>query len=227
MRIQENIASEFNEFATNYTSDMIACVPHYLDLISSFSKDLPSGFSVDNLLDLGCGNGNVTNEMLRSFPEAHYHLLDASDKMLELCEQRFAGRTMSFISSYFADYEFPREFFDMIVAGFSIHHCDAAEKQQLFRSCYQALKPGGIFGFSDLMIDRTKAEHDVLLQEWKVFVRNNFPDDEKWEWLMEHYNEFDKPDHFSDQFRWLEEAGFSEVSFVFREGHWVHLRASK
>ncbi|NND52276.1 MAG: class I SAM-dependent methyltransferase [Flavobacteriaceae bacterium] len=227
MRIKENIASEFNEFSANYTNDMIACVPHYLDLISSFTKDLPHQFDPKRILDLGCGNGNATAEVLQKYPEAQYYLLDASEKMLELCQHRFIGSDMSYLTSYFQDYEFESDFFDMIIAGFSLHHCDSEEKKSLFKKIYKALKSGGIFGMSDLMIDKNEPEHRQLLQDWKQFVLKNFPDEDKWEWLMEHYDEFDKPDHYSSQIQWLKEAGFSTIHTVFQNDYWVHLRAIK
>ena len=44
---------------------------------------------------------------------------------------------------------------------------------------------------------------------------------------MEHYNEFDKPDHYRDQITWLKDAGFRQIDFVFKEEHWIHLRATK
>ena len=64
MKIQDNIAEEFNEFSKNYTNDMIRCVPYYLDLLSDCTRYLPKKFSPENILDLGCGNGNITSKLL-------------------------------------------------------------------------------------------------------------------------------------------------------------------
>ena len=80
---------------------------------------------------------------------------------------------------------------------------------------------------SDLMIDKNSIEHSQLLKDWKTFVMKSFPDDEKWEWLMEHYNEFDKPDDYQDQIQWLKDAGFSKVEIIFKENFWIHIRATK
>lgn len=227
MRIGENIASEFNEFSVNYTNDMIACVPHYLKLLASFTKNLPEKFRAGHILDLGCGNGNTTATLLKFFPKAHYELLDASEKMIDLCRDRFKDNNTKYTTKYFKDFEFNDGFYDMITAGFSLHHCDANEKRALFRSINKALKKEGIFGFSDLMIDTQRPEHSELLTAWKTFVLQSFPDGEKWEWLMEHYREFDKPNDYRDQITWLEAAGFNDIRIIFQEGHWVHIRAIK
>ena len=77
MKVKDSIAAEFDQFSGNYTEDMSKCVPHYRKLLSCFCDCLPDDFSPDAILDLGCGNGNVTALLLKKFPHAHYTLLDA------------------------------------------------------------------------------------------------------------------------------------------------------
>lgn len=227
MKIKDNIANEFNEFSKNYTNDMVGCVPHYLELLSSFTENLPNNFKPKKLLDLGCGNGNVTTRLMQLFPDSHYTLLDASSEMLNLCSEHFKGFKVELIESYFKDYSFENNCFDMIVAGFSLHHCDSQEKQMLFKRIYNSLKKGGIFSYSDLMISKNKPEHLYLLDEWKTFVYKSFPDGEKWEWIMDHYDEFDKPDDYNDQIDWLKNAGFRIINIPTKKSYWAHIQAVK
>jgi ubiquinone/menaquinone biosynthesis C-methylase UbiE len=227
MRIKDNIASEFNEFSVNYTNDMIGCVPHYLKLMSSFIENIPAEFTPKNILDLGCGNGNTTSVISQLFPNAHYTLLDASEQMIALCSKRFNDFTVEYVTSYFKDFQFTADFYDMIAAGFSLHHCDSNEKKLLFQNIFKSLKKGGIFGCSDLMINTSTPEHIKLLEEWNSFVSKSFPDGEKWKWLMEHYNEFDKPDDYTDQIKWLEQVGFKNIQIITQENYWTHIRATK
>lgn len=227
MRIGNNIVSEFNEFSVNYTEDMIRCVPHYLKLLSAFVEDLPKHFNPKRILDLGCGNGNVTFEMIQKFPDSKYVLLDASQEMIELCRRRFRGCDIEYVTSYFMDYHFETNNFDLVTAGFSLHHCDANEKQQIFRRIYESLKEGGIFSCSDLMIDKAHPEHIQFLKKWELFVKANYSDAEKWEWLMEHYNEYDKPDALNKQVKWLEETGFNTIQETVLGSHWTFLSAVK
>jgi len=227
MKIKDNIANEFDAFSKNYTNDMIGCVPHYLELMSSFTKALPKEFNPKNILDLGCGNGNVTAKLLQVFPKAKYTLLDASQEMLNLCQQQFKDSKVVYIASYFKDFAFKANSYDLIVAGFSLHHCDSAEKKILFKKINRSLKKDGIFSCTDLMINKDNPEHSALVEEWKSFVNNNFPDDEKWKWLQDHYNEFDKPDNYTDQIEWLKEAGFKTIDIIVKKGYWIHLQAVK
>jgi len=227
MRISDNIASEFNEFSKDYTNDMVKCVPYYNTLISSFTEHLPPNFELLKILDLGCGNGNVTAQLLSVFPNAQYTLVDASEEMLNLCKVRFKDYHIHCVASYFQDFEFNKNAYDFIVAGFSLHHCNSEDKKELFKKIYAALKPNGIFSCSDLMIDKKSEQHSALLEQWKTFVLNNYPNQEKWEWLMEHYSEFDKPDSFPDQKKWLKQVGFSELNSFINDNYWIHFQARK
>ena len=227
MKIKETLAAEFDRFSDNYTEDMIRCVPHYLRLLSSLSDSLPGDFSPSRVLDLGCGNGNVTALLLERFPDAEYTLLDASPDMLELCRNRFSGKNVTYVRSYFRDYTFPENYFDLITACFSLHHSDGEEKQWIFPLLHKALQQGGIFTCSDLMINKGAAEHEGLVRDWEAFVNANHPDGEKWAWLAEHYEAYDRPDDYVDQEAWLLSAGFRSVEMKWREGYWVHFVAGK
>ena len=76
-------------------------------------------------------------------------------------------------------------------------------------------------------ISKNNPEHPILKQQWKGFVHKTFPNGEKWKWLMEHYNEFDKPDNLKDQLQWLEKVGFDTVDVKVYEKYWTHFRAIK
>ncbi|MCH4824395.1 class I SAM-dependent methyltransferase [Gramella lutea] len=227
MKNREDIALEFNEFSKNYTSDMIRCVPHYMEMVESFVNFLPEEFKPNSILDLGCGNGNITAQIVLSFPKATYTLLDASKDMIDLCRKQFQAFDIKYANTYFNDFQFQKDHYDLIVAGFSLHHCDNDERQELFKKIYSSLKDGGIFSYSDLMISKNNPEHPGLLQEWGNFVNSNFPDGEKWAWVMEHYKNYDNPTDFTVQLKWLKNAGFTKIELPFKDGYWIYLQAVK
>lgn len=227
MKTAENIALEFNDFSKNYTKDMIGCAPHYLQLISSFVTNFLNNFKPKNILDLGCGNGNVTAQLIPYFPNATFTLVDASAEMIHLCQNQFKAYDVIYANKYFKDFLFNTERYDLVVAGFSLHHCDEDEKQVVFKNIYNSLNKGGIFSYSDLMISKTNPDHANLLVQWEAFVNGNFPDGEKWNWVMEHYKAFDKPTDYLLQIEWLKQSGFSNVEICFKEDYWIHLQAIK
>ncbi len=227
MTIGKNIALEFNNFSKNYTNDMIGCVPHYLQLVSSFVKHLPDNFNPKSILDLGCGNGNLTAQLVSYFPNATFTLVDASSEMIDLCRNQFSDYDFIYSNKYFKDFLFNAESYDLIVAGFSLHHCDNTEKQSIFKDINSSLIKGGIFSYSDLMINKNNPDHPMLLEQWNEFVNNNFPDGKKWTWIMEHYEAFDKPADYLVQIEWLKNAGFSDIQIPFKKDYWVYLQAVK
>ena len=227
MKIGETIAIEFNDFSKNYTNDMIGCVPHYLSLISSFTKYFPDNFNPKSILDLGSGNGNVTAQLIPSFPNATFTLVDASAEMINLCRSQFKDYDFIYDNKYFKDFLFKEKSYDLIAAGFSLHHCDENEKQSIFKNINTSLKKGGIFSYSDLMISKTNPDHPMLLEQWKEFVNTNFSDEKKWIWLMEHYEFFDKPTDYLVQIEWMRNSGFTNIQILFREDYWIHLQTVK
>ena len=227
MKLQANIANEFNEFSKIYLEDMVKIVPYYLQLLDQFTNDIPITLNSNNILDLGCGNGIITSKLLPLYPDTHYTLLDASDKMLELCESQFGVENKTYVPSYFQDYEFPNNHFDMVVAGFSLHHCGANDKQELFKKIHKSLKQNGVFMCSDLMVDKKEISHKELLSFWKNFVVKQNSDFEIWDWLMEHYQTYDSPDKLNNQLEWLKHAGFSDFKITVFDKYWVHLKAFK
>lgn len=227
MKIKETLAAEFDQFSDNYTEIMTRCVPHYLRLLSSLSECLPDGFSAETILDLGCGSGNATATLLKKFPGAEYTLLDASSEMLDLCRQRFAGRNITFHRSYFRDYTFPEGDFDLVVAGFSLHHLDSGDKQWIFPLLHKALKQGGLLTCSDLMVNRHSAEHGQFIREWQDFINASYPDGEQWAWMEEHHETYDRPDGFDDHRAWLLSSGFRYVDVKWRDRYWVNFVAGR
>ncbi|SDR85852.1 class I SAM-dependent methyltransferase [Christiangramia echinicola] len=227
MKNEKDIALEFNEFSKNYTEDMIRCVPHYMDLVSSFTKNLPEDFKPEHILDLGCGNGNITAQFIPYFPDSNYTLVDASKEMIDLCQKQFQDYNVKYCNTYFKDFHFEEGHYDLIVAGFSLHHCSNNERQALFKKIYSALKKGGIFSYCDLMISKTNSDHPSLLKEWGGYVNSNFPDGEKWAWVMEHYKDYDNPTDYSLQFEWLKLAGFTNIQTPFKDGYWIYLQIQK
>lgn len=227
MKTANTIALEFNDFSKNYTNDMIGCVPHYLSLISSFCNQFPNNFNPTSILDLGSGNGNVTAQLIPYFPNATFTLVDASAEMINLCRSQFKDYNVVYVNTYFKDFLFEEDNYDLIVAGFSLHHCDDNEKQSLFKNIHTSLKKGGIFSYTDLMISKTNPDHEMLLIKWEKFVNNNFSDGKKWTWLMEHYEAFDKPIDYMVQIEWLINSGFTDIQIPFKNEYWTHLQAIK
>jgi len=227
MQLQDNISSEFDRFSTNYTSDMQRFVPHYKELMLALVKYLPTGFNPKRILDLGCGTGNCTALLKAHFPDSEYTLVDASSEMIKICQDRFSSQKIQYQQSFFQELNFDSGSFDLIVAGFSLHHLKSEEKQALFPRMAQWMRKNGLFTYSDLMVDRKDDKlHNQLLEEWKQFTIESQVQQSEWDWLMEHYNTYDFPDDPHSQINWLNEAGFSKAEIVWQaDKYWTNVLA--
>ena len=107
---------------------------------------------VERFLDLGCGDGVLTEALLTRFPDAHATVVDFSEPMLAEAVARFATWKNP-PELLLADLSDPgwtsaaagRDPFDLVVSGFAIHHLPDARKAALYAEIFALLTPGGFF----------------------------------------------------------------------------------
>lgn len=223
------VGEEFDQLHSDYPEKIRRWVPYYDQLLASLVRDLPAGFTPHNILDLGCGHGEVTQLAWQAFPDAEFVLVDASAKMIRTSWARFGDHERFLYSEmYFQEMRFMPSSFDLILAGLSLHHLSGPEKRQLFADALRWLRPGGILASADLHVDREDEDHHhKVLKEWEALARQQGSDDADWTYLMDHYNTYDRPHSFEQQLTWLQEAGFSETKIVLVRGAWGTIRARK
>ena len=102
------------------------------------------GYGQIRWLDLGCGTGTLEELALRRFPEAHFVLVDPSEKMLEQAEAKLRGHEMDYLCAKSADIGF-EEGFEVVTAIQSHHYMHAEERERAVEQVYRALKKDGIF----------------------------------------------------------------------------------
>lgn len=223
------VGKEFDKLEPDYTAKITRWVPHYREMLTSLATDYPDGFEPVTILDLGVGNGNSSALLHRAFPEADFVLVDASAKMIETCQQRFAGfRHFTFAEKYFQDLHFMPNTFDLVVGALSIHHLAGAEKRKLFEDVHLWIKPGGFFSIGDFFVDpKDEQEHKRVLGEWERLARAQGSNDDDWVYLMEHYEKYDFPNSYEDQLQWMVEAGFTDTRIPFIRDSFGTIRGRK
>jgi ubiquinone/menaquinone biosynthesis C-methylase UbiE len=104
-----------------------------------------------DVLDVGGGNGVVTEAVLDAFSGARVTLLDISDEMLERARARFAGRSRAvrYVRCDLHDPDWPRGAggpFDLAVSAIAIHNLkDLAAMAACYAAVRGLLKGGGCF----------------------------------------------------------------------------------
>lgn len=158
--------------------------------------------SLGNVLDLGCGDAEISSALVGEFGCTSYLGVDASAMALEQAatkpqwgkvEPRFKE------SDLLTCVEEDKETFDVILAGFVLHHLDPQSKREFFRSVNRLLQPEGVLLFYDVFclpgLDRSASVAEYLRwirKDWSEIneseygaieahiAHSDFPEDVDW-----------------------------------------------
>jgi SAM-dependent methyltransferase len=148
-------------------------------------------------LDLGCGDGRLTQLILDTRPDVETILgVDASEPMLERARARFATeQRVEIRRGDLRDSIATLGACDLVVSGFAIHHLGDARKQELFREIAQLLTPHGMFCNLEIIASPTEELHVEFRNA--IGRAEDDPDDK----LVDVETQLD----------WLRSAGFTNV----------------
>lgn len=124
---------------------------HLLDPGSPFQRyrvrkvlDIHRPGASDAVVDLGCGWGTFTFALAPQVGEVVG--VDFSEKSIELCRQRLAGRALSsvrFLCADAGDTGLDAGAFDVVVAADLFEHLYPDDSARVVREAYRLLRPGG------------------------------------------------------------------------------------
>ncbi|HTQ67541.1 MAG TPA: class I SAM-dependent methyltransferase [Solirubrobacteraceae bacterium] len=184
------------------------------------------GRTISRFLDLGCGDGAMTQLVIDAHPSAEVVMVDFSEPMLERAGERL--RRMRVQGSLWrADLNerswsevLPDVRYDAIVSGLAIHHLPSERKRELYAELFDLLEPGGVFVNMDYVLvegplqglfDERKA--DALAADRDAAGASTIGQ------VIVDEDDDDRPDLAETQVQWLREAGFehAEVQFKWAE----------
>lgn len=211
---QEQVKEHFAKQADEYEKLMVRLIPQYLEQHQIIYNLLPKEDRSYRVLDLGCGNGILSELVFKKLPHSFVVAFDLTENMLNAYEKK--------LSNYSGNFELKQGDFrtesigkgyDIIIAGLSLHHLTWKEREKFYSSLYSALNPEGLFLSRDIIID----EDQTIMQEhyscWKAFMKSRGEDPEFW--YAKHI-EKDCPITLTDHFAWLRKAGLTKVACHWR-----------
>ncbi len=220
-----------NEFAKEYRDNadiFIVERQRMIGIMASFYRHFIYGNSKTELLDLGCGDGILTQRILESDGNVSATLVDASDDMLAKAKERLNDyKDIDYIRASFQEVmgqDIISCSFDFIVSSLAIHHLTTDEKMLFFKKIHSHLNEGGYFLNIDVVLPPTDTLEQWYLQMWNEWMderkaslgidRDLFSD------VTRRYKGYDenKPDTLESQLNALREIGFGEVDCFYKYG---------
>ncbi|GAA1981763.1 hypothetical protein GCM10009718_18530 [Isoptericola halotolerans] len=117
------------------------------------------------VLDVGCGTGNLTREVLRAAPDAVVTGLDPDGDSLRRAARKLRrrrGGEVTLVRGFAHRLPVPDASQDHVVSSLALHHVPAAEKELLAAEIARVLAPGGQVTIADFAGDHASAHghHD-------------------------------------------------------------------
>ncbi len=143
--VQKKYYNEKFEAASPWKSQAISANTKYLN---ERFINLVVGKNVQEVLEIGCGNGLLTFFLLKK--PLRITAIDIAEKAIECMEKQFAeavsqGKLRLQCADIIEFMEQANEKYDAIIGSGIIHHVEKKNWNSLFRAAYKSLKPGGIF----------------------------------------------------------------------------------
>ncbi|MDV7338722.1 methyltransferase domain-containing protein [Terasakiella sp. A23] len=139
--------------------------------LADYVRDLNLGVDID-CLEIGCGTGFLTQEMVDLFPKAKWMITDLSDQMIATCRDRIGdGVTYQQMDGEFPNIEGK---FDLIVTSLAVQWFSDLEAG--LGRLAGLLKPGGHLVFTTLGKDSFCEWRDLLVKEGQPVGLHDYPD---------------------------------------------------
>ncbi len=175
---------------------------------------------VHRFLDLGAGDGAMT-ELLRSvLPAAEAVLVDFSEPMLARAGRRLGPDGWSAVRGDLSaptwSEGLPAGAYGAAVSSYAIHHLTAERKRGLFTEVYELLEPGAMFVNMDVVViaGPLAGLFDEQLLANAAGTGHAGAEHAGAEPFDDHSE--DRPDPAEAQLTWLREAGFEDVELHFK-----------
>jgi len=213
--LTEETIEHFTERVNNCENLMERLVPQYKKQHEIIYELLPE-YSDKRLrvLDLGCGNGVLSQLVLKKLPNAYVVGFDMTPKMIEAYEENlspYRGRYELMLGDY--RFDSIGSNYDIILAGLTLQHLTWGERKDFYTLIYDILNPNGLFILNDIIIDEDWDTRNLQYSSWMKFIASNGEDPDFW--LDKHMTK-DYPVTLEDHFKWLEQAGFSKMDCYWR-----------
>lgn len=179
---KEKTSKTFNETANNYNNSPAGKFSSriYDEVIGIILKEKPK-----NLLDLGCGNGNILNALFDKKIECKLSGVDLSSEMIKESRRRL-DKTITLKEGDAEEIPWDDHTFDCVLCSMSFHHYIRPE--QVLSEIKRVLKPNGLFILGDptMEIELMRIVYNVF-SRWSKEGDYHLYSQKEMQYLLEKY----------------------------------------
>lgn len=179
-----------------------------------------------SILDLGCGDSYTASRSLSGSKLESYTGVDLSRTALGFARSNLESFNVikKFIAHDFFKilYEIEQKY-DVIQAGYSMHHLDTESKRIMIGKCHEILNNPGLLLIYDVC-RKPNESRDEYFGEYCGNCEENWTglDKKGIKLLIDHICSFDYPETIDTHFRYVQEAGFIKPEVLFTDKHNHH-----
>lgn len=203
-------------------------------------------------IDLGGGSGIFIEKILTKFPNSKCIWIDFSEGFKEVAQnrlKRFSKRIIFLLSQLESNWHNKLDCRpDLIVSMSAIHHLETEEKKQLYKKCYDFLKPEGWFFNIDEMktIFNNSYKNSLYFWDDHVKAQKNQIEERKIKYYEEWVKHFERwkerniinfgapkekgddiHESFLDHLKWFNELGFKNSDIFIKYHLWSLIGGQK
>ncbi|MBT3741149.1 MAG: class I SAM-dependent methyltransferase [Polaribacter sp.] len=209
----DNDVERFSNLDTGQVATIDAKIS--LELLTETSKRITP--NAKNLLDIGCGAGNYSLNMLTKIADLNCTLVDLSEPMLDKAKERVSAKTnnkVEIIQGDIREVGLKENSFDIILAGAVLHHLrDDSDWETTFDKLYSLLKPGGCLMISDLITQETNAVNEYTWERYGDYLES-IDGKEYRKKVLDYVEKEDSPRSMTYQLELMKKVGFKKTEIL-------------